>query len=478
MEGEEFSHSCSCPIPLLSLRYLSPFVHRCTLLTILAAVLLSPLDRPAHGEGSVARGYRILTEMAVLPSDFDQEAFDEVWRSWPKPLRDQAEKSSAEERRRMAFDRYGLTTRPNDLSGKPLQYVVDENGVWTMNCFACHGGSVYGSTTPGAPNNRFALQTMTEEIRSSKFRLGKTLTRMDLGALVIPLGTTHGTTNAVVFGMGLMHHRDEKLNLVDRAPVAFTHHDMDAPPWWHFHKRPSIYIDGFAEKGHRGLMQFMLVPENGPDFFRDHEDDFRDVFAYLSSLRPPRYDGVIDRDLASKGRAVFGRNCAECHGTYGSTPSYPNRRVPIEEVGTDPVRLSALSVAGRTKYARSWFAHAGEADEQTTVVDPDGYVAPPLDGIWASAPYFHNGSVPTLWHVLHPNARPTVWHPTSQAIDRELVGLSFLEAEKVPLTEPDVAIRRTYFDTRRFGKSNSGHDYPDSLTEEEKRSLLEYLKTL
>ena len=34
-----------------------------------------------------------------------------------------------------------------------------------MNCFSCHGGSVYGVPTPGAPNNRFALQTLTEETR-------------------------------------------------------------------------------------------------------------------------------------------------------------------------------------------------------------------------------------------------------------------------------------------------------------------------
>ncbi len=100
-----------------------------------------------------------------------------------EPLRSVAEKSTLDERRRMAFERYGLTTRPDD-SGKPLQYVVDDAGNWTMNCFSCHGGSVYGVSTPGAPNNRFALQTMTEEIRATKFRLGKPLSRMDVGALV------------------------------------------------------------------------------------------------------------------------------------------------------------------------------------------------------------------------------------------------------------------------------------------------------
>ncbi len=432
----------------------------------------------ASNGGNADRGYKLLTETPVLPSDFSDDVFNQVWRSWPEPLRSRAESASLSKRRAMAFTRYGLSTRPGDSSGKPLQYVVDDKQQWTMNCFSCHGGSVYGKTTPGAPNNRFDLQTLTEEVRSTKFRVGQPLTRMDLGALVIPLGTTHGTTNAVVFGMGLMHHRDTELNIIDRPPVRFTHHDMDAPPWWHFHKRPHIYIDGFAEKGHRGLMQFMLVPENGPEFFRNHEEDFRDVFAYISSLRPPKYQGPVDRQLALRGEVIFNRSCADCHGTYGDNSSYPDVRIPIEEIGTDSVRLTALSVAGRSKYANSWFAHAGEADEQTTVVDPDGYVAPPLDGVWASPPYFHNGSVPTLWHVLHPEARPTVWRRSETDMDHDRVGFKIEVAKKVPLTEPDVSIRRSYFDTRRFGKGNGGHDYPSELSEPEKRAVLEYLKTL
>ena len=84
------------------------------------------------------RGYKLLVEKAYLPPDFDQETFDASWKHWPEPLRSQAEKLSLEERRRLAFARYGLTPRPDDPT-KPLQYVVDERGNWTMNCFACHG---------------------------------------------------------------------------------------------------------------------------------------------------------------------------------------------------------------------------------------------------------------------------------------------------------------------------------------------------
>ena len=426
---------------------------------------------------SAVRGYRVLTEKPVLSSDFTQEVFDNLWQCWPEALRLKAETASAEQRREMAFSRYGLTPRP-EAPEKPLQYVVDDEGNWTMNCFSCHGGSVYGKPVAGAPNNRFALQTLTEEIRKTKFKLGKPFSRMDVGSLVIPLGTTNGTTNAVVFGMGLMSQRDEDLNIVAATPQKFVHHDMDAPAWWNFHKKPNIYIDGFAQKGHRGLMQFMMIPENGRDFFLNHEDDFRDVYAYISSLRPPQYPGKIDASMAEQGRVVFEQTCAECHGTYGSKPTYPNRRIPINEIGTDPVRLTALEVAGRKKYARSWFAHAKEDEEQTTVVDPDGYVAPALDGIWASAPYFHNGSVPTLWHLLNPTKRPSVWRPVSQEFDDEKVGLTAKVELKVPFTQLDAAIRRSYFDTNRFGKSNSGHDYPEELTDTEKRAVLEYLKTL
>src|SRR5262245_41533892 len=86
---------------------------------------------------SAERGYRLLVDKAYLPPDFDQETFDAVWKQWPEPLRSQAEKASPEERRRMAFERYGLTPRPDD-PGTPLQYVVDRQGNWTMNCFGCH----------------------------------------------------------------------------------------------------------------------------------------------------------------------------------------------------------------------------------------------------------------------------------------------------------------------------------------------------
>jgi hypothetical protein len=419
-------------------------------------------------------GYRYLTEKAYLPPDFDEETFNNVWKVWPESLRGEAERSSPEQRRKMAFLRYGLTPRPDDSSGKPLQYVVDDAGNWTMNCFACHGGQVLGKVYRGLPNSNYGLQTLTEETRKTKLAMHKPLARMDVGSVFIPLGKSHGTTNAVMFGVALMAYRDAELNLqTRRLPPKMVHHDMDAPPWWHFKRKHHIYIDGFAEKGIRGLMQFMLVEQNGPEKFREWEDDFKNVYAYIESIEPPEYPFAINRQKAARGRDVFETSCARCHGTYGDNSDFPNVMVDIDEIGTDPVRLTALTPKHRASYAHSWFTDYGQ-DE--TLTDPNGYIAPPLDGIWASAPYFHNGSVPTLWHVLHPEKRPKVWSRSYSGYSEKRVGLEVEEFDAMPDVPPPES--RNYFDSTEFGKSSSGHDFPIELTESERADVLEYLKTL
>jgi hypothetical protein len=418
---------------------------------------------------------RFLLDQPLIPPDFDQTTIDSVWNVWPIPLREVAKNASLEERREMIFRRYGLTPRPDDPT-KPLQYVVDQQGQWTMNCCACHQGSAYGVHVLGVPNTEFDLQTLTEETRKIKLLHGKPMGRMDVGSLLVPLNGSRGVSNAVMFGVALMNFRDERLNVVEpKGPPRMVHHDMDAPPWWNYHLRDHIYIDGFAERSHRSLMQFALVRENGPEWFSKNEDAFRDVDAFLRSLRPPSYPSNVDAVLAMQGEKLFDRHCAECHGHYGDQPSYPGKGVPIDQIGTDRVRFSALTASDRRSYGTSWFAHYGR---EATLEEPVGYVAPPLLGIWATAPYFHNGSVPTLWHVMHPDERPKLWKRTSQQFDSEKVGLTIAEVAKIPFTELDISVRRSYFDTSRFGKSAAGHEYPNALDEREKVAVLEYLKTL
>ena len=416
-------------------------------------VLSGPVPVSADEAPDPERGYQFLTEKAYLPADFDQPTFDLLWQNWPQQWKERAEAASAEERGKLALAYYGLTPRPNDPA-KPLQYVVDDERNWVMNCFACHGGKVEGRVIPGLPNSHYLLHTLTEDVRMTKLLTGKKLTHMDLGSMAMPLGQNRGTTNAVMFGVALVAQREPDLTVKKLTrPPPMTHHDMDPPPWWHFKKKDKIYIDGFANKDPRTLMQFMLVRENGPEEFKSWESDFKHVYAYLESLEAPKYPHAIDRKLAARGERVFLKHCAECHGTYDVDPAketYPNRRVSIEEIGTDRVRLDALSPEARRRCGESWFAHFGEHEIDA---DPGGYVAPPLDGVWASAPYFHNGSVPTLWHVLHPDQRPKIWKRTDDGYDQVRVGLEVETFDKLPKEVNSAKAARWYFDTRGFGKS-------------------------
>lgn len=445
---------------------------------LLSALVVVPRCFAAEpvAETPAERGYRLLTTKQYLAPDFDQEVFDQLWMTWEEPLRSQAAAAGVEERRRMAFSRYGLTEAPGRPGPVALQYVDDRRGGWVISCLACHAGKVAGRVVPGLPNSLFALETLTEEVRETKLRLEKPLVRMDLASLGMPLGGSNGTTNAVMFGVLLMAYRDADLNVSrDRPRPEMSHHDHDAPPLWNVKRKERLYIDGFAAKGHRPLMQFLLEPRNGPERFREWEAEFRDVQAWIESLEAPRYPWPIDTALAAAGEAAFARACAECHGTYGPDGRYPEKLVPIDEVATDRVRLDALSPAARRHYGVSWFAHYGD---RPVVADPGGYVAPPLDGIWASAPYLHNGSVPTLWHLLHPAERPIVWLRTENGYDTDRVGLEVAEHRRIPPGELSLKARRRYFDTRRRGKGAAGHEYPDALSPDDKRAVLEYLKTL
>jgi cytochrome c5 len=423
-------------------------------------------------------GWRLLRSGRFLPADLDQEIFDALPGVWEEPARSKAAAADLPTRRRMAMERYGLTPDPTDPS-RPLQYVVDADGSWTMSCLACHQGAVAGRVIPGLPNTSYALETLTEEVRLVKLRQRKPLGHMDYGSLLLPLGTTVGTTNAVIFGVALMRHRDADLAIVDRPPrFDLAHHDMDAPPWWHYAKKRSLYADGFAPKGHRMLMQFLLVRENGPERFREWEELFRSVEAWIEGLEPPAWPWEIDRALAGQGRGVFEAHCAECHGSHSAGTPYPGRVVPIDEIGTDRARFDSLSVADRRALVESWFGREAEAaGEASARIGTPGYVAPPLDGIWASAPYFHNGSVPTLWHVLHPDERPAVWTRSAEDYDRDRVGFA-VEVLTDPPPDLPPAARRKIFDTRRPGKHADGHDYPAAIPPDEKKALLEFLKTL
>jgi hypothetical protein len=184
-------------------------------------------------------------------------------------------------------------------------------------------------------------------------------------------------------------------------------------------------------------------------------------------------------------------------------------QIDIDRIGTDPAQ--AAGMAARTvkvpaglgitdnrygfalgqvseKVVNRWYdsqqppTSAADRDRMNGY-RPNGIQAPlqykvrPLDGIWASAPYLHNGSVPNLYALLSPvKERPSTFWLGGREYDPDKVGYR---------TDP---IRNGFlFDTRIPGNSNHGHEFSNTpgpgvigplLTDRERKALIEYLKTL
>ena len=107
----------------------------------------------------------------------------------------------------------------------------------------------------------------------------------------------------------------------------------------------------------------------------------------------------------------------------------------------------------------------------------NGYKARPLDGIWATSPYLHNGSVPTLYHLLKaPEDRPDNWWVGDRSFDTTMVGYQWNKRDGVNQSN---FRKRTPSGAWIVGNDNKGHDYGASkLSEEDRWALVEYMKTL
>lgn len=245
----------------------------------------------------------------------------------------------------------------------------------------------------------------------------------------------------------------------------------DVPPWWNVKKKTQLYYNGMG-----GGDLARLVEQTGVVAITDaaHAElidaEFGDVLAWILALEAPVWPEAVDEALAAQGQTVFEASCSACHGTYGETEIYPMLRVDVDEVGTDPVYAEALLHEGFNDWLKaSWYGQgpwAATFDAQRT------YVAPPLDGVWATAPYLHNGSVPDLVALLDSTQRPAAWARDydDSTYEHERVGWPWTEAEADgdPWT----------YDTSVPGYGNMGHTYGDALSEADRVAVLEYLKTL
>ena len=249
----------------------------------------------------------------------------------------------------------------------------------------------------------------------------------------------------------------------------------------------------------------------------------------LQRLAPPKWPeevfGKIDRAKAAEGKKLFASHCAECHNSYPYTWTEPNKYgkrflevglIPETYVGTDPGQFRVLRpyvITGQLgshlppPYTDEKFIQTGGlylfaqqevlnrslaplklSEEQSIAIHgyrelplpapKQGYYkAAPRDGVWATPPFMHNGSVPNLYEMLIPAKERTKKFYIGREFDPVKVGLDTSE-------QPG----RFLVDTSLPGNSNQGHSFENGplgngvigplLTDEQRWAIIEYLKSI
>jgi len=187
---------------------------------------------------------------------------------------------------------------------------------------------------------------------------------------------------------------------------------------------------------------------------------------WIWTLPSPPYPYAINAALAAQGEALYAQHCRACHDFAGTLTGTVT---PLEQIATDPYRLNSYTYVFATN---QYTLYPDSQYRFTHFRKTNGYANQPLDGIWARAPYLHNGSVPTLRDLLEPpEHRPQVFYRGYDVFDQDKVGF----VSHVPDEHG-----RTFFqfDTRLPGNGNGGHLYGTDLSAEQKKALVEYMKQL
>jgi mono/diheme cytochrome c family protein len=386
----------------------------------------------------------------------------------------------------------GRTGRNAELPYSLTSFTA-ESGVElvTSNCLGCHAAPFGGELIVGLGNEFLdftddplvAVEGMGAYVEGGAEAAEWRRWADRVGAISPYMITdTVGANPANNLTLALFAHRDPDTLAWSDEPLLEPPPErplpVSVPPLWNVGKKHAMFYNAEGRGDHvRYMMLASTTCTDSPREAAEIDAWFVHVRAYLATLEPPDYPFPIDEALAARGRDLFEDNCKRCHGTYGDDGRYPNRVVALDKVETDP----ALAEGGYLHADRflDWFARSfyGELAEAAPAL---GYIAPPLDGVWATAPYLHNGSVPSLAALLDSRKRPTYWRFAGERPDYDPRGLGW--AHEVLDHGKDGAAgwdeRKWVYDTTLFGYSNQGHDVGDDFTDAERLAVLEYLKTL
>jgi cytochrome c5 len=421
--------------------------------------------------GDPAKGYDYLINGGYITCGIPKTAYDQAFGN--PPVADK------------------IDGRTGDNKNLPFYYSAAQSAegvtVISANCLTCHASHLNGEVIVGlGSTDRDFTVDQSQYVDYAMNLVSDPSERAELQRFSSRLHAVGPYTKTLTVGANpadnltavLMAHRDpQTLAWLDTPALDIPPADevapVDVPPWWRMAKKTTMFYDTAGRGDHaRIMMAASLLCTDSVDEARQIDAAFVDVRAWIETLSPPKWPYAIDGDLAAKGQTVFEATCSRCHGTYGDGGSYPNELVPIADVGTDP-----LLATGTTQFADrfvAWFASSFWGS--VSRLEPQqGYIAPPLDGIWATAPYFHNGSVPTLDAVLDSSKRPAAWTRSfdSSDYDPTAVGWKF-EVAPGHAMQADTHV----YDTAEPGYGNAGHVFGDALSATDRAAVLEYLKTL
>lgn len=248
----------------------------------------------------------------------------------------------------------------------------------------------------------------------------------------------------------------------------------------------------------------------------------RMIESWIARLHSPQWPSSVFPALrpamVSSGMRVYKSECERCHALLANTRAVPvpvpTSLIDVNEVRTDRKLLDNFnkfttnsrqlqghltllnprkiwttfkptdSLALITAYVTAGVLNAQDPHGTHRLRDgialfwegtPDmnAYKARPLDGIWATAPYLHNGSIPNLDELLKaPKDRAPVFCVGAAEFDPGIVGYP------VPRDAAASCGTQFKFDTSLPGNRNIGHDYGTRLSGDDKQALIEFLKSL
>ncbi len=430
------------------------------------------------------------------------------------------------------------------------QSVFERDGALLSNgnCFSCHAGVVNGQVVAGLGNNNVMQRVPRPEGTESPNMMklmavlqndGEKKAMLDMMARMkgvsppVPETTNRGDNFGPfavwAHGAQLADPANSGLDVSDAATelTALITENMVPPvdpmPWWlmKYKVRDYWYADGNPTDAAHFSFNFTGSQTGANELHESHVASTAKALAFARETQSPTFPDSLDAALVQKGADLFhGRTapedvsafkaCFECHGTYSKKASHPDFSQPgswdvaytgseeLKTVRTDKAYNEIVQklrpISEHINKLSDYYEAQGapELAPHFDHLEGKGYIPPPLVGVWATAPYFHNGSVPTIAAVLNSKERPAIWarEQSPHAYDLSNVGMEFTELSRddyVAYTEKAATApyksktslgQMFMYDTTGFGRGNGGHTFGDSLTVDERAAIIEFLKSL